>query len=693
MLKPRTMRMEAGTLWPPAWVAAAFFFVLLLFHQGYARAAMKQFVPRYVDFSSEMGIGGLYEKDEVEARRSSTRQDYLLQEGVSVKGLGYIYSPLFVSLATTLGLGLKQEEMRNSGGRDESFSGWAHNFKQEFKILPSHPYNAELYFLRATPMTAGNPGDSSAVIIYEQGALARYDARPWSTSLTMTNRETDAIAPSDFETLLYNLHYYITGFNGQGAYNHTTSSNQGGLNNTTRDLYSLGMVKAFGEKIRFTNRWSYDEQDEDNKFNPEVINTSLLTMEEFASELAVELPRNFDTSLSYHNTDRSSDHQRETRISESFSKGERYNFYLHHRLFSSLSSSFGAGYSTTDAVGGTMDQQNYRLTCDYSKKIPWGSVLAGVWDGLSFTDNKGAPSTLFETHPITTGLNFFTINYQTIDLTTLQVRIIDSNNNNRQVLLIEGINYIVTPFPNSYRITITSLPYEELEDPDGNIWEYTYQADYAFLPADYLLQAKTWGSSLQLPLYNNLINPHYSYMQTDQSVLEGNYPGEPAASRIHTFGVSFSKFPFAGDVTQSWIRSNTTDEDRLTTYLSYTREINTYTSGFLTCSFEDAQTTQYELLKDAPEENLSEQFYTAQAQLQTVLPEKNMNASLGSNYTLYQGVGESTNLSLFSTFVWHVGKIDLDLSASYTTSDSSIADSNTTRSYTMVRFNVKRELF
>ena len=659
---------------------------------GRAWGAGKQFIPKYVDFSGDFGVGSLYEWDKVESTSTSSRSDLTVQEGLNTQGLGYIYSPLFVSLATSVTLGLQQEQIDNNGDKSSYYDGSANQFKQEFKILPSHPYNLELYFLRATPLTAGTAGDSGSVVIYEQGARARYDERPWSSTLSCVNHDSSGELSSDNQSLLYNLNYFLTGTSVSGTYNHNTSSNNDGAEDITRDMYNLNLIKKL-DKVRFNSRWTRDEHDQEDSYYGASDSTSFLTEDELYGEVDVELPHNFDTVLSYLNSDRNSTYIRDTGTLESYTESQYYNFRLHHRLYKSLTSSFSAGRQTTDAAGGDMEQQNYRLALDYAKQIPWGNVLAGLWDGLSYIDNTGAPVTLFETHNVDSGLNFFTLKYQTIEPASIEVRILDYNNNDRTILLTEGTHYIVTPFSNSFRITIINLPLDDLVDPDGNIWDYSYKVDYSFIPADYNLRNQDWGTSLQVALFNSLITPHYAYSQNDQKVMDGWFPGDPAHVKTHGLGVGFNAYPFTGDVTQSWLRSNTTDEDRLASYVTYSREITASTSGHLSLSFEDVQTTQYELGNVGPTSDLSEQFYSAQVQIQTALPQRNLNASFATNYTLYQGLGDSTNISFFSTLIWHVGLLDLNLTASYTSADANVGDTSSSRQFAMVRFMIKRKLF
>ncbi|MBU0910230.1 MAG: hypothetical protein KJ717_11750, partial [Proteobacteria bacterium] len=494
---------------------------------GRAWGAARQFIPKYVDFSADLGVGSLYEWDKVESTSSSTRSDLTVQEGINGQGLGYIYSPLFISMATSVTLGLQQEQIDNNGIKSSYYDGNANQFKQEFKILPSHPYNMELYFLRATPMTAGTAGSSSSVVIYEQGARARYDERPWSSTLSYINHDSSGDLSSDNQSLLYNLNYFQTGTNISGTYNHNTSSTNDGAEDITRDMYNLNFIKKL-DKVRFNSRWTHDEHDQEDSYYDAPTSFSFLEEDELYGEVDVELPHNFDTVLSYLNSDRNSTYIRDTGTLESYTESQYYNFRLHHRLYKSLTSSFSAGQQTTDALGGNMEQQNYRLAFDYSKQIPWGNVLAGLWDGLSYIDNQGAPVTLFETHTIEAG-QYFTLKYQTIEPASIEVRIIDYNNNDRTILLTEGIHYLVTPFANSFRITIINLPPDGQGNPlPGNIQDYTYKVDYSFVPADYNLRNQDWGTSLQVALFNSLITPHYAYSQNDQKVMDGWFPGDPA---------------------------------------------------------------------------------------------------------------------------------------------------------------------
>ena len=76
-------------------------------------------------------MNSLYEKDWYKASRSVTRSDLTVIESFNVDGIGFIYSPLFISMKTSVGLGLKQERVENISEKYSSF-GDANTFRQEF---------------------------------------------------------------------------------------------------------------------------------------------------------------------------------------------------------------------------------------------------------------------------------------------------------------------------------------------------------------------------------------------------------------------------------------------------------------------------------------------------------------------------------------------------------------------------------
>lgn len=662
---------------------------------------VKRFFPKYVDYSGDFKVGSRYEWDKTTSSSNPTskRSELVIQEGLDIQGLGYIYSPHLAILNTSLTLGLRQEQVDNNGERSSYYDGNASQYKQVVKILPSHPYNLELFSLRATPMTGGTSSRDGSMTINEHGATASYAKRPWSGNLSYTNHDSSGILAANNQALLANLHYFQADTSVSGAYHHNIfSSLDSTTEETIRDVYNLNFTKSL-KKVRLYSRLSRDQQEERERQQEGEAGVGLAGAtsrngdDEFSGGIDADLPHRFKSSLSFRQADRFVTTSSGQGEAESFSESQSYRFRLHHRLYKSLNTSFSASHQATEARAGDMNQQNYRLASDYYKIIPWGSVHFSLWDGLSINENHGAPVTLFETHTIDLGRNFFTLNFQTIDRDTIQIRIIDSNNHDQTVVLTEGIHYRVDDFATSLRITILNLPFDDLVDPDGNIWDYTYKVDYAFEPANYTLSTKDWGSSLRVPLFNTLVTPHFTYRESDQLVLDGDYPGDPGNLKSHSLGLGFGLKPFSGDVTQSWVSSNSIEEERLTALISFRKEITASSSGSFSLSFEDVDTTLFGIGSFGPASNLEEQFYSAQAQINTALPNKNMNVSLSTNYTLNQGLGETTSMSLASNFTWHIGLMDVNVSASYASIEATFDQGSTQRESGTVRAMLKRKLF
>jgi len=662
-----------------------------LLNSAIARGSVRQFVPRYVDFSGNLQVNSLYEKDWYKASHSASRSDLTVIESFHVDGIGFIYSPLFISMKTSVGLGLKQERIDNISEKYSSF-GDANTFRQEFKILPSHPYNLDLYFARRTPLTAGRAGESGSVVIYEYGAQGRYIRRPWATTMTYSSYEANSPSNPTRDNFIYTLNYFQSGVNAAGVYTHSETTQDNGFNETKRDLYNLSFTKDF-EKVRFTSWWNEDKQEQSDASGS--LDYSDSDRKEFYGSLDINLPANFNSFLSYRTTDSDSFYSLNNRDTKTFSDTQTYEARLRHHLFNSLNTSFSYANHSINSISGESDKDSYRLRGDYTKKMRWGRILSGLWGDISFFDNQGAPRTLFEQPRIDAG-DRLNLNFKSIDTSTIRVYVIDHNDGNRLVPLVENVDYAIIPGSDPVQVRIISWPPTNgLADPVGlNPQDgYNYRVDYALLPADYVLRTTSWGGSLRLPIADDLISPHYSYSQTKQKELEGDFPGDPAESKTHVLGLAFNRKPINGDLTQSWVRSNTISEDRFNAFINYRRDFSAFTYGYLSLSYENSTTRQQDQLNANRDIDLNESIYTAQAQINTALPQKNLNATFTTNYSLYKGIGDTKNLTFLTNLNWKFGRLSVDLSASYSHARSVFDDITSTRQHFLGRLMLKRELF
>lgn len=667
------------------------FVCLNLFTSTPALAEIRQFIPRYEDFSGKLGVRSLYEQDKNRSNSATTkRSDLDIIESLNLEGFGYIFSPLFVSMKTTLGIGLEQEEIDNNGTKSSTF-GEANSFSQEFKILPAHIYNGELYFSRTVPMTSGQAGASSSVVLYDYGARLAYNMRPWSHNLTWSGNDSSGTTlNSKSDSLSYNLLFFSRNTSFGGSYTHRKTSQNDRID-STKNLYSLRFNHNL-DKIRFSSWWTQDEFDE-NDLAQEVSTLTFATQEEFYGAVDFDLPFHVTTNLSYRSTNDDEINTTGDTKEKTFNNSERYAFRAHHRLFKSLHTAVSTQYNEIHSQGGDSHGAGYHIITDYTKTHRWGMVRAGLWAGQDDFDNTGGTNFLFE-RPLVSITDILTLTFRTVDPTTIKVSVIDHNDNDRVVELLSN-EYQIIPNTDPIQIRIVSWPPANgLAVPVGITPHsgYAFQVDYALIPSEYELRTTSWGGSFSLPLFDNLITPFYSYAESRQKELEGDFPGNPGQSKAHSLGISFAKANYKGEVTRSWLRSNTSSDDTLRVSIDYEKEVTKFTSAFLNLGYSESSSQQ--IGQDGiPSSETEEKFYSAQTTVQTSIPQKNLTLSVSGSYNLYKGLGDSTTLNFFSTLAWHIGQTELNLRASLTDSESEFGGLTSERQYTSIRLLFLRELF
>lgn len=673
--------------------------LLICLYGQHARGAFKQFIPRYVDYSANTGIVSLYESDTSSSRANTNkRSEWTMQESLSLEGLGFLYSPLFISMQTTVSFGLQQDTIKRNGDKF-STSGDANQFKHVFKVFPSHPYNMEFYGLRKRPMQSGSWGGNSS-IINEYGAKAIYDFRPWNVTLMYVDQKTNRIdSTSERNYLNFYSTYYdtIAGFSATTAYHHSEHYNNSIAG--YRDTYDFGINKKF-DSWTFSSGFNRERQTLWATYE-DIKSSSSTESQGFSNQLSTTLPLNFSALLSYSVTENDSLREVDSGEFGTFTDSERYRFRLSHKLYKSLATSFGYGHNYNETSGGRTSMENYQLNTNYSKMIPWGNFSASAWTLQSSLDNKGAPKTLFENHSISTIPSLsnpaftFTLNYPLIDSNSIVIKILDINNNETAIVLSENLNhYTVTEIAGDlFRIEIlpAALTVPGLSGPINFREDYQYQADYSFLPSDYELQTSSWGTTVQLSLFNSLLTPMYSYSNSSQEVKDGEYPGIPDKSESHALSLTTKYKSLKGEINQIWTKSKSNSTKRFTANVDYSSKLSHSTSGFLSLGYEDK--TIKDLRATGPNSRQDDSLYSVQAQLQTLWPEKNLTGAITANYSLFEGTGKSNNLSFLTILTWHVGQLNVDLSATYNESESEFGQNSSEQNNTVVRFILRRELF
>lgn len=668
----------------------AFFFItlcLLIPAKQSAWGAAGRLIPKYVNFTSSFKVHGLYTDRKTDSEHSSSKANTLkLQEHIVLNGYGYIYSPLFISMKTSAALGLKQNRFKRSNNNVSTSSSRradATNFSHMFKILPNHPYNFELYGSRSTPMSVS--GQDSGVY-YNYGARALYDKRPWATHLIYQKNEAHADTVSTSDSLSADIKFFdnVRNLAIFSSYGHNTA--ESGITSVTGDSYALTLSKGF-RFVSFSSGYRYSKttQEIDYFLQPASLYYDSTS---WNGSIGLALPYNFKTTLSYKARENSFHYDDQG----SSTKSEQYTLNTNHQLYASLTTAFIADYRVSTSSGGETSQENYLLNSNYRKMIPWGSILCSLTGSTAFYESQGTPKALLEKYEADS-FGQFTLHFTRIDPETIVIHLVDSNDS--LIHLEKGVHYEVAPDPQDPEKHLIFIRPETVDDPrlvqpPQGREDYKYQVSYSFLSGDYRTNSTNWGGSLQMPLFDRLITPHYLYNQYKQKLVSGYFAGNMGEGHSHSLGLGAQYKPFKGDVTHVWTESNTKSQKRLQAYVDMHKAITPFTTGIAKLEY---QNSTLESKGSAGEDiELSEQIYSAMVQLQALWPQRNLTGSISGNYSFMKSVAETTNMSFFSSLSWHVNNLALSLSASYTDSESTYSGDTVQRNYTVVRFGLSRSL-
>ena len=677
-----------------------------------AIAEIEEFVPHYTEYNAEMVLKGMmYGRGTATDKRSSSYQKINFKEFLHVKGRGFAYSPRFISLFSDVSIGLQQQSRETDAlgyRQDNGMFG----FRQDIMVLPSHPYNLHLYAGRKDTEVWGQ-ADTSSALSYQWGADANYKKRPWHTNLRYAHTETTTAWDFVTDSIGGNLSYFASStlWNFNGSYNHFISSSYDDQSNMVTDVFGAHISKNW-ESFGFLSRWALDQNDQEDRYDQSILvlpdYNETRNRREWVNELTADLPLDVTSRLSYQKRNYYSEYQRGDRTGGATSDSDIYNLNFTHRLFRSLTTRMNNGYRTITSSGGETEQKDGRLSTDYSKFIRWGSFGAGLSGGIADTANVGGTTTLSETHFLTASSpTSFILASTQLDPESIRVSVIDVFNNNMVVPLNRDIHYTVIFLGESYRILMLAPP-PSLTEP----WtEYTYSVDYTNIASDYSIRNRNWGGTVRMDLFNRLLSPHAGYTRNDQQELDGFFPGILNNSTSYDVGLSSSYGIVQGDISKNWRTSTTENQTSLSANVSAALKFTQLSGGScgvsyvnsnieqlyptiinineLTRAGEQPSATSININELAQEENI----YEGHVQAFTSWPQWQLNGSVGLNYSVYQGLGESTTRSITSGLTWHFGKMDITMRLAYHDSESEVLTSTSSSNYYTAWFMLRRKLF
>ncbi len=383
---------------------------------------------------------------------------------------------------------------------------------------------------------------------------------------------------TDTTTFNANASYFKDWGSFSGAYSHkdSDSSFAATSSHSTTDSYSLANQLQLMKKKAYLssniNKTIFEQEDFFRSYGDDRFT--------WTERLTIELPWNFSTQFFYnHFKDDGDSTERATGVkTKLWTKSDNAAFSVQQKLYQSLLTTYTFSYMKNSSLTGDSNVMTNSLSSEYTKKIPWGVLKAGINLSSSVIDRNGAETVLNVTPPLTPITGEFPLP-QDVDASTIIMRVRDDDTGTL-VDMIENVHYLVLPpVGNTIPIRIIGIPTEVLKaDP---FYNYTFQVTYSLVPQDAKIQTDAYGYSLKVHLFNYLLTPYYSYNKLEQKILSGTLFGVPENSTSNIVGLLIQKDPFTLDVKYQDYQATTNSYKQYKIELKYKKALTatTHVSG------------------------------------------------------------------------------------------------------------------
>jgi len=635
-----------------------------------ASAAASQFIPKIFDYSGELTLEMRYQNDKRTSGNDSRQvTDTTLTEKLELFTIGYVYHPNFITFTLKLSGGLREEKY-TSTSRDLPWkTDPTTGYYFTMYVLPSHPYNLELFTSRFTSATASSVfgGVQPETTLY--GARLKYEKRPIMASLSYSHRATQA-GPSGSESQAYsaNATYFRGRFVNTAGYDHLDYKTT--FNNTSSN-----------DKLFFTNEYNYTNQRllseiSINENYQEEPNTGSLRLNSllWKETLALKLPWNFTSGLTYR-------FQRDTtertglqtlQAPESKVTTHDAGFNINHRLYASLFSQYALSFASSRYPLGESRRMTNSLNLSYLKKIPFGLMVAGTNYSFSHSERKGQSLAINENHTATNNYPLppdpvtgtFRLNNEDVEESTIEIRVktvVPPEETPIFVKLQKDFHYRVTSAANAFSITIDRLDGTTPEvcrtmDCESSTYQYIFQASYASRLNDRTTDTKTYGFNLRFELFQNLFSPFFSYDKTIQSEVSDTEKPLDIEQTTTSIGFKSQLEPFILLAQYQKIESDLNPSSSLSSELSYLKALS-YTvtlNGKILYRKED-----YPLALSGNNTGYSLTVYGAEAGVIKTFPSRRLTTTLSLGYARSEGLATASNYILKSSLSWKLGNTDI----------------------------------
>ena len=657
---------------------------------------MQDFIPRITDYNGELDIFMLRQEDKntVGGIKISTIDNSIIEQ-LKVYTSGFIYHPAFITFAASGALGLLEDQFKQN---NSSSSPWSSSDANEYNInvhvLPEKPYTLDLLSSRTETFSSANAFSNIKPVIYVNGATFNYRG-PISLSTSYTETKTISDTTTDSGVLTAQAtHTMQHSFSSIGFTRSDTSTNTG--TDYDEDYYFVSNQLQFDRLLFFEQLVLRSDLKYDDYTQNQISQITNGSDNQWTEYLQLKLPWRFESDLTYSRIYSTSTAE-PTAPFPSYSQSntnESFNEVLSNRLGDSLFTSYVFNDTTNKSSGGQSDSESNALNLMYTKKIPWGIFTAGVNGTIMTTDNTGSISTLNEVHQsAANGIDSFTLQPGLIDPATIVVYLIAPGTGIRYQL-VNNVNYLIDQIGNTLRITVQSFflfPVPGFTpNPDIN-FVYTFNVSYTSAQGTFDLETKTVGYNIGFVLFNNLLNPYYSYQNSGQKLTSGFFVGQLSSYTQNTVGIAVQKAPFRlwteYQTYNSTINPNNTWKSRLDFHENVFKSLSVGAGVFYNRT--DFLQNQSSVGPTSP---YTQTVRGATVSIQKIFP-WNLNISETGYFAQTTGLTNSNAYSLNGLVTWRFGRLSVDVQTTYELVDSLANSTKSSTGQMIYLVKLRRQLF
>lgn len=183
--------------------------IAFLLVPGTVLASIGKWTPTVLDYEADLEIYGTYRNYENTTDDLNRKESRLLmKERINFTLTGFVYHPRFIQYRLGLSGGLAQEYFKNDFV-DYTRTGSATGLHLRATILPLHPYNLELFYIRYEPLSPRGPSSGPNPVGYSKGAIFKYENKPYFLTVSYINsiRESE-LTSSEWTSLMANATYF-----------------------------------------------------------------------------------------------------------------------------------------------------------------------------------------------------------------------------------------------------------------------------------------------------------------------------------------------------------------------------------------------------------------------------------------------------------------------------------------------------